>query len=353
MIVNGLMSGRSITAWARSAACGAGFTVGLALLVLILVFQAPAKAAARNHRTITLRAKFTPVPGVWFMNSSRYVFISTGLGTGVVIDDRTGRQTALTLPSGCESLSTIGGPWLVLGCSPRQELYKMATGQTTPFVPSPALEQPPISLCSVIACGPVGGIVKIGSDWAELVLANSDPEHILDQFAFQNLQTGQAVANPAGGTTTVDLNSPALAEKVCAPLRVPTWRRVYGQAPGTLTPIGRGFEIADGNNSYLERCGTHLHQLLGSDLSYNCAPPACGPTGNPHLVVFGEPQTRTGSFRVDGMFLPSRQRFAIPIPTQVAGQVGLAARHLYLGGEGTGIWTTPIPRPPVPHPKKR
>ena len=347
MIVNWVMSRRLITARACGVAC-VGFTVGLVLLVLMLVGQAQANGAKVKPATITLWAKFTPVlPGMWFMSSNRYVFISTGQGTGVVIDDQTGRRTALTLPSGCGA-AQVGGPWLVLGCGPdsAERLYDMATGQTTPFVPSPALQQPPF--CPITACGPVGGIVRIGNDWAELGLPDGDPEHVLDQFAFQNLQTGQAVVDPTGATTTVNLDSPALADKVCAPLTVPTWRRVYGQAPGTLTPIGGGFEIADGNNSYLERCGTHLHQLLESDLPYNCAPPTCGPTGNPHVVVFG-----TGSFLIDGMFLPSRQRFSIPIAQNVAGQIGLAARHLYLGGEGNRIWTTPIPRPPKPQPKKR
>jgi hypothetical protein len=224
----------------------------------------------------------------------------------------------------------------------------MATGQTTQFVLSPALQQSWIQQCG--GCGPLGGIspVRIGDDWAEVPLFDGDPEHILQQFAFQNLQTGNVLANPAGEATTVNLNSPTLAENVCAPLTVPTFRTAYSQAPSTLTPIDDGFEIADANDSYLERCGTHLHQFLGSDLPYNCAPPTCGPVGNAHLVVM---ENETGIGWIDGMFLPSRQRFSIYVPVNV-GSVGadLAVRHLYLSA-GLGIWSTPIPRPPKPRPK--
>jgi hypothetical protein len=227
----------------------------------------------------------------------------------------------------------------------------MATGHTTPFAPSPALEQPPI--CPITTCRPGGGIVRIGNDWAEVDLPQGDLGHVLDRFAFQNLQTGHAAVDPTGGTTTVNLNSPALAEKVCAPLKVPTFSTAYDRTPGTLTLIGGGFAIADGDNSYLERCGTHLHELLASYLRYYCAPPGCPPVGNAHLVAW-EDEARIGSgARIDGMFLPSRLRFSIPLPKSVGGgQLGLAARHFYLSG-GSGIWSTPIPRPPKPRPKKR
>ncbi len=183
-------------------------------------------------------------------------------------------------------------------------------------------------------------------------------------LAFQSLRTGQAIADPSGGSTTVNLDSPGLTEKVCTPLTVP---RVsfspYGDRPGSLTPAG-AFEIAAGNGgAYLERCGSHLHEFLTagvlsrsaapSESTAGCASLACPPDANAHAIIWEAP-----AGRLSGIFLPSRQRFSIPVPARVDPSLGIGADYqlalttttLYLNVGARpghrGIWTIPAPTPP-------
>jgi hypothetical protein len=112
-----------------------------------------------------------------------------------------------------------------------------------------------------------------------------------------------------------------------------------------------GDRRGSGTKSYLERCGTHLHEFLTSNryqasspVGLQCPAVACSLPANRHLIVW------PGRGSVRGVWLPSRQRFVIPVPASVdpsrgAGatyEVGLTAGHLCLSTL-THVWQAPLP----------
>lgn len=345
--------------------------LGALALVAVLAAQASAMHASSAQPGITLRPRFERVRSpstTSFLNSSRWVFADTGSGTGVLIDDNTGRQRSLSFASACRPLA-LGASTLALTCtsgSPApdiQQLYDIPTGQTSTFTASPALTQSPFydNCIGSEICPPE--IEQLGSRWVALDIGKED-YHTLDRFVFQNLQTGQVASDPARPDTTVNLNRTGLTQGVCRPLAVPTFHGPYDNQPGSLTPIGNGFEIATAPNAYLERCGTHLHRFLTS-LAYTnanpnrnrCAAVVCPPAANPRVVVWASPPP---SNQIHGIFLPSLQRFSIPVPTRIDPSdgtndeygVGLTAHRLYLSS-GTRLWSTPAPTPPATRSRKR
>jgi hypothetical protein len=186
--------------------------------------------------------------------------------------------------------------------------------------------------------------------------AGSPDARSFDRFVFQNRQTGQALCDPAGAHVTIDLNSAALTGRACSPLTVPVLRRSFGgERAGSLTALGDGFELAAGANSYLEQCGTRLHEFLTSNryqasspVGIQCPAVACSPPANSHVIVW------PGRGRILGVWLPSRQRFMISVPdsvdpshgTDAEYEIGLTERHLYLSTL-THVWQAPIPTQPV------
>jgi hypothetical protein len=117
-----------------------------------------------------------------------------------VIDDATGRRQMLHFTAGCRP-NQLGSGRILLLCrdsaSARtaEELYDIASGQTTTFVPNPALMQAPLGVpCSdPTDCGVQ--IAGIGSDWVSLNTGQFD-EHTWPTYAFQNLTTGQGIGPP-------------------------------------------------------------------------------------------------------------------------------------------------------------
>jgi hypothetical protein len=254
---------------------------------------------------------------------------------------------------------TIGPGAVALTCDSgltrTQEMYDIATGQTRTFVPSPSLAQPPLSdACgSLIAQGAVSSasVVSIGTRWVALDTGSFDP-HSFEQFAVQDRQTGQARCVPSDAHSTVDLNSTEPTRKVCSPLTVPVVRFSLAEHGfGSIAPLGDGFELVAGANSYLERCGTRLHEFLTSNryqdsspVGIECPAVACTLPANRHVIVW------PGRGTVRGIWLPSRQRFTIPVPVTVdpshgadaSYQVGITGRHLFLSTL-THLWQAPIP----------
>lgn len=196
---------------------------------------------------------------------------------------------------------------------------------------------------------PIDGI---GNDWVSLDTGTVD-EHTWDMHAFQNLSTGAASGVPSGATTSVDLNRSSLAWKACPPLKVPVLTGGYdNRAVGLLTPLRHGLVIASGFDQYLERCGTRLHERLGggdplraSALNVGgCAGITCPPQHNAHAIVW------PGVGRIDGLLIPSLQRFTIPVPARLDPQssgevfeVGLTQHHLYLIGGTSRVFSAPAP----------
>lgn len=348
---------------------GVACLLGVALAA-VMAFAASDRVAAASastgHRSpVTVHLRFRRMSGTVFFNTERYVFAKSGMSgpaisRGVLTDDRTGQHRQLTFAAGCSPIA-IGAGALVLLCDSgltrTQQIYDIATGQTRALTPDPLLGTPaPEGVCG--AGSPPGpGVppaVALGTRWVGLDIGGFDP-HTYEQFAFQNLQTGQARCDPAGAHVTIDLDSAGLTTKPCAPLTVPVLHLLGGVGAGSLTPVGDGFEVYAGANSYLERCGTHLHQFLTSNhyqqsspIGVQCAAVACPPPANAHAIIW------PARGRVDGVWLPSRQRFTIPVPTSVDRfpgfdsdyEVGLTKRHLYLSTL-THVWQAPIPTQPA------
>jgi hypothetical protein len=347
------------------------FKVAVALAALSFV-AGPAPAQARSHRSkvLVLRRHFVQVPGGGlFMNDQRYLFSVTGdafsvdANSGLLIDDATGRRRMLHFAAGCRP-NQLGAGRIVLQCQPRgavqptQQLYDIASGLTTTFVPNPALTHAPLGVPCSDPSGCEVPIAGIGRDWVSVDTGSVD-EHVWDMRAFQNLTTGQVSGVPAGATTSVDLNRPSLTWRACSPLKVPVLTGGAGDhAMGLLTPVGHGLVIASGFDQYLERCGTRLHERLGGgDPLFNnnldiggCAGIACPAQHNAHAIVW------PGVGRINGVLIPSLQRFTIPVPASLSPpgsghvfEVGLTQSHIYLVSQTSRVFSAPGPTAPHAH----
>jgi hypothetical protein len=164
---------------------------------------------------------------------------------------------------------------------------------------------------------------------------------------FQNIETGRVRSDPTTASTRADLDAPGLAERVCSPLRLPSYVDPYSRRTlGALTFEG-SFALAgplsgDGATAtYLERCGSPLHELISrtGPVAANARVVVWAPTEDPQPL---------GSAHLDGLHLPSLRRFVIPLPAAIAsegvGAVELSSDHLYVvaGGE------SPVYRAPSP-----
>jgi hypothetical protein len=112
--------------------------------------------------------------------------------------------------------------------------------------------------------------------------------------------------------------------------------------PGAQAPEVR-------KQTYLERCHSKLRRLITASAFLTAGPePSRTPVGDPHAIIWpSKPQQLTG------LFLPSLQKFTLPVPVKVGrvqgttgpvDQVVLASRTLYVLN-GTQLWTAPAPRP--------
>jgi hypothetical protein len=164
----------------------------------------------------------------------------------------------------------------------------------------------------------------MGSDWIEY---DQSSVRLGDVLVFQNITTGRAHANPANVTTVADLNSPDLAEHLCAPVRAP--------AKGMITPDGR-FAIARGpTGTFLERCGARLHLAVNNGQFLASSPHALFWPAGPHGPI-------------DGILLPSLRRFTIPGPPGDLIFLSISSRHLYVETAAppaalTRVWSAPLP----------
>jgi hypothetical protein len=286
------------------------------------------------------------------------VFTANGDRFGVAVDERTGKPTALSRPGGCRPVA-LGGPWLALRCSNRYDLYGLSSGRWQAFAQNPSLG------CVLVGAGCYQA-AGVGARWVEFVGGCNDITHCSPSYVLQNIQTGRLENDPTGETTIADLNSPSLARKVCSPLSVPHADiGVEGITDlsgwGSLTFHG-SFAVASGyQGTFLERCGTRLHQrLLGPRPTYDsraipCPRPNCPPAGNSRAIIW-----QSANRQLAGVLLPSLRRFVIPVPKavdpqgdilspgNVRYQLALSSRTLYLINEYGQLWTTGSPTPPTP-----
>jgi hypothetical protein len=348
-----------------------------ALIVAVLACFATAAAAAADSGGPLLRLPFrqltypyTPGQGVPEATSvrvdGRYTFLSDngdGGDGGTLIDERSGTRIQVSR-AGCRP-AALGGPWLAFDCGAAAiQLYSLAGHAWTPVTLAPGLAEgcvPPPDFD-----GQPCRVVDVGRSWIKLAYSVcerqcADPP----AYLFVNVATGAVGADPSATTTLANLDSPALAQPVCAPLTVPPGAGANGEPQdlGQLGPLvfaGRyalattpaqiGFAA-----TYRERCGSHLHQLLCRE---------CAVTANARVALWignGCTPAAASRPRLAGIVLASGHRFQVrppitptcfaPFPTRppaVLAFVKLSSRTVYVGYDdqagGLRVFAAPAPR---------
>jgi hypothetical protein len=196
------------------------------LFVALVSVPASTAAAKATHQPapLTLRPRFHLVASqaAGVVVNSRYVFFTTTTGpegspatVGTLIDERTGHRRVLSPPD-CPSFRdpVFGGPWLMLTCgyTGNEALYDLSTHAWKTMQSSCTIFTDEMGACAAIA---------VGKYWIRL---ETSCYNCADTFTDQNIRTGHVRTDPevVGGTKIADLDSPALATRLCRPLRVPS-----------------------------------------------------------------------------------------------------------------------------------
>jgi hypothetical protein len=257
---------------------------GLPVLVLILLGFASLSATARGP------VKDSPVKSRpnWRLVSSgigsiaadgRHVLLVPaafdGAPSGILIDGQTGARRSVAVPR-CGFIA-IGGPWLLLGCAQRLVLYSLVDGRPRAAPDNPDLRTCPGGPCSETPTG-------VGRYWIEWLQSfGAGPCCVFNKYRYENISTGQMTDDPTTATMVPDLNRPLLARKVCSPLRTPSSYNDHAHGLGSLTfdgsfavarsllppnPNGLFRNDSSGQETFLERCGTGLHERIGNDAHF-------------------------------------------------------------------------------------
>lgn len=302
----------------------------LAFLCLALVTNG---TVARARATVHARQALAPVVlrPKWHLLASRgvavvaasgrYTYVGRWSGSATVIDEQTKRTIRLAPPAGCffeTELPPIGGSWVVASChSPSGELmlYSMRHANWTRVIPDTARmcalnpdcgTSYPRSMCSA-------QYAAIGNRWIEFSFGCGYHSGTVTQ-PLQHIRGGQVIdapgtaipGLPGGGTDILDLNSSTGTRPLCSPLRVATH--------GNFVTDGR-FAVAENNlneNVSLEHCGSRSPTKIGRGIF----------SANARAVLMSVGSNRS---ELGGVFLPSRRRFNLRLPRQVA---SLCAREL-------------------------
>lgn len=291
------------------------------------------------------------------ISDQRYAFAAPVLpnAPGALFDDQDHRRETISRPGCVTAGDAIVSDVLAFDCSnstvPAPELYVIASRSWRSVAVSSSIAYP----CGAgVACDTNSTFTDAGAHWLEF-RQNDCPqgEHCSSKNIFENIQTGTVAQDPAvpGGDQLADLDSPRLARRICSPLTIPAGFNIFSApGPGDVTLAGQ-FALASspgptgGFRTYLERCGTHLHQLIES----NNAAQTAGPIAiSAHAIVWQQSQPG-----LDLEFLPSRRRFRLRLPSMansVVSELALTANHLYVIDQNNKLWITPLPTgPPSSH----
>jgi hypothetical protein len=274
--------------------------------------------------TLRVHLRFRVVHGTVDTNGP-FSLITIGSGPGVVLDESTGRQVHLHVPSYCRSpigAPILGDSWLMEDCSAsRLALYSLAGRHWRSVTVAPGCRHFHGGAGS--QCQPQA----IGTQWIEF---DAGSIGVGDVALFQNINTGALRRDPTTARTFPNLDSPTLAQRLCRPVRVPsrTFAKFAFEGPFVL--------LTDEGGSVLERCGTPMQMALS------------GP--GPAVLGAGMVLWLPGSPRlIDGISLPDLQRFTVAPPRAANDLVyiQLGARHLYLTGSTRRnlsiTWSAPLP----------
>jgi hypothetical protein len=266
-------------------------------------------------------------------------------GTGfLLLDDRTGKRRVIHVVNlGSATLQAFGAPWILFATEGAgEQLYNIHTRKLQPL-PCNA---------SCMAAFSATEVYELGSRWLEFEGPSGGPcgdgIHYdcgpLAAYGYLNLITHEVRKNwsPTGNRRIVDLDSATLVRTVCQPLGVPTG--------GSLRLYGK-FAVAtqaDGS-SFLEQCGSQLNMPLDGPYDPPSSPSA-GVSGNDHAVTWQVlDQNGLWHGQLDGVLLPSLQRFTASIPSYIAdsgGPAGLDSSRMYfVSGLAVhaALWAAPFP----------
>jgi hypothetical protein len=140
-----------------------------------------------------------------------------------------------------------------------------------------------------------------------------------DRFVFQNIASRGLRRDPANAVTLADLSAPALAHRLCRPLRTSRGDSMIG-LPGRFA-----LAISEGG-SVLERCGTRLHRPLAFN---NGSVIDTWGSSDAHALVWNANQGHA----LDGLFLPSLRQFTLsasPRQFRPGSDEFASDRHIYL-----------------------
>jgi hypothetical protein len=279
----------------------------------------------------------------------------------LIINDKTGARHAFHL-YGAEGPFAFGVPWIVFGLTAGGyttglELYNVVTNRTERISAK---------------CHCWGLDYAIGARWLEFYVQEpgscGDGEHescgpsvyyaydlvrhtrrrnlrLTSPYGLVGCSPSSYTACYSASTTVLDLNSPRLVQRICAPLSVPIG--------GSLTLYG-GFAVVTapqpgsgpGASMTLEECGSQLQMPLAAGL-------AVRPTvvGNSRALAWAVTNTygeRTGE--IDGLLLPSLNPFSFTIPTTFAIQppngiftIAMDAERLYITDANGNVYSAPFP----------
>jgi hypothetical protein len=278
---------------------------------------------------------------------------------GVLFDDLAHRRTTIARP-GCAAApgAQITGGVVAFNCSdttiPQPELYEIASRSWRSVALSAALSDPCGPIPPGLGCDVTSQLTGAGSRWLQFAQDNCPmSEHCSSANVYQNIQTGAIARDPAvqGGHWIADLDSSRLARRICSPITVPEGFNIFtAPGPGELTFEGQfalsaGSGPRGGSQTYLERCGARLHQLIESN---NAGQAAGSLAASPYVVAW---QQSARNLNLE--FLPSRRRFRVDLPRSAApvvSELALTDNHLYVLDETNKLWITPLPVKPPPRP---
>ncbi len=312
------------------------------LVVLTLAcWAAAASAQPRSAGTVVVRPQWRLLAsGVQSVaQAGRYLFLVSAYPaaslTGTIIDERTGGRRTVSEP-GC-NFAAIGGGWLLFTCSPSLVLYRLSDGHQQVVPPDPQYPSCQVGPCSE-------GPDAIGRYWIEWVRRVFVPCCSFTGYRYQRVGTTQMADDPTTTTTVPDLNTVSLVRKVCEPLKTPVSYNDHARGLGSLSFDG-GFAFAStllppnpdpyfrndssGQDTFLERCGTNLHQRIGNDPSFNARAVIWQGHGGPLI----------------GLSLPRLRWFLVQLSANMAtpAQVVLTADQQLVRDSSQRVWVAPVP----------
>jgi hypothetical protein len=256
----------------------------------------------------------------------------------VLLDDSTGKRT---LVSGCGSgsssqASLFANSWLVFDCYPdrkwRFQLYNVRTGHWRRLLCDRACKRN----SKYIAMDAVGAKWLLVSVLPHQSCGLPDPvkyECGPTIYLYYNIATGKRGFPHPGTNKILDLSSPTITSRPCAPVSVPPGSALI---PRPLA-VDRGFAFVQSPNGiYVQRCGSSHQTYLTTNPDSWDASPFWGATtnqffGNQHAagLCCGHFVGATAMYDFSGYFLPSLTPFTAAVPKYSPAAL-LGPRHLYM-----------------------